>query len=45
MAFNTKKMKFHRHLVFRPAECSYIYNLAHYEKRLDIPGLGYSKLF
>ena len=39
MAFNTKKMKFHRHLLFRPVDCAQIYNLVHYGKRLDTPGL------
>ena len=39
MALNTKRMKFHRYLVLRPAECTLIYNLAHYGKRLDIPAL------
>ena len=39
MTSNTRKLKFHRHLILRPAECSQIYNLAHYEKRLDIPDL------
>ena len=39
MAFNTRKLKFRRHLVLRPAEFTQIYNLADYEKRLDIPGL------
>ena len=34
------KIKFHKHLIVQPAECTQNYNLAHYEKRLDIPGLG-----
>ena len=36
---NTKMIKIHRHLILRPAKCTNIFNLAHYEKRLDIPGL------
>ena len=39
MASNTTKIKFQRHLILRPAECTQIYNLAHYEKKLDIPAL------
>ena len=39
MVFNTTKIKFHGHLILWHAECTQIYNLAHYEKRLDIPGL------
>ena len=35
MASNTTKLKFHRNLIVRPAECTQNYNLAHYEKRLD----------
>ena len=40
MVSNTKMMQFYRHLILRPAECTQIYNLAHYEKKLDIPGLN-----
>ena len=43
MAFNSTKIKFHRHIILRPAECTQIYNLAHYKKRLDIPGLYINK--
>ena len=39
MPSNTKKLKFHRHLILQPAEYTQIYILAHYEKRLDIPDL------
>ena len=39
MACTTKKIKFRIHLILRPAECTYIYILAQYEKRLDIPDL------
>ena len=41
MAFNTTKMKFHRYLILQPTKCTSIYNLAHYEKRLDNPGLSF----
>ena len=40
MASNTTKMKFHRRLILWPTKCTKIYNLAHYEKRLDIPTLS-----
>ena len=36
MTTNTRKLKFHRHLIL-PAEYTQIYNLDHYKKRLDIP--------
>ena len=39
MASSTNKIKFHRYLILRPAECTCIYILAHYENRLNIPGL------
>ena len=39
VASNTKMMKFYRHLILRAAECTHMYDLAHYEKRLDISGL------
>ena len=42
MACNTTKMKFHRHLFLPPSEFTQIYNLAYYEKRLDIPGLRFA---
>ena len=42
MASDTKMIKFYRHLILRPAECTQMYNLAHYEKRLDISGLDQS---
>ena len=45
MASNTEMMKFHRHFILRPAKCTQIYNLAHYEKRLDTPGLDDLNLF
>ena len=41
MTSNTRKLKFHRPLTLRLAERTKIYNLAHYEKRLDIPGQDY----
>ena len=41
MASNTTKIKFQRHSILRPAECTQICNLAHYEKRLDISGLNF----
>ena len=37
MVSGTTKLKFHRHLILRSAEYTQVYNLAHYEKRLDIP--------
>ena len=40
MGSNTTTMKFDRHLILRSVECTQSYNLAHYEKRLDIPGMG-----
>ena len=40
MASKTTKMKFHRHLILQPTECTQINNLAHYGKNLDIPGLN-----
>ena len=40
MASNTTKMEFHRHLILQPAEGTQIYNLAHYEKKLNNPGLS-----
>ena len=39
MASNTAKIKFHRYLILRPAECTQIYNLALSEERLDISDL------
>ena len=39
MASKARKLKFHRNLILQPAECTQIYDLAHYEKRLDIFGL------
>ena len=39
MASKARKLKFHKHLILQPAECTQIYGLAHYEKRLDIFGL------
>ena len=40
MASNATKIKFHRHLIVWPTKSTQNYNLAHYEKRLDIPGLN-----
>ena len=37
-----KYQKFYMHVILRPAEYTQIYNLAHYEKRLDIPGVDIS---
>ena len=41
---NTKKRKFRIRVILWPSECTYIYCLAHYEKRLDIPDLTYELL-
>ena len=41
MASNIKKRKFHIPVILRPAEYTEIYNLAHYEKRWDIPGVSH----
>ena len=39
MASNIKKKKFFTDVILRLAECTYIYILAHHEKKLDIPAL------
>ena len=39
MESNPKKRKFFIQIILWPAEYTQIYNLAHYEKTLDIPDL------
>ena len=39
MVSNPKKRKFYLQIILWPTEYTQIYNLAHYEKRLDIPAL------